>query len=186
MRYIELTRTNVFVVDDNHPQFGELTGHFSRPDFESTFGITIPADVVRMGYEPDRGMYQCSIGHLDNTVVYNDPSENPFLSSIENIFDNICHTAVAQVVGPQGYEWDGSAFIITQETADRLAQDLEVATIKNNLQDKQLSWLFRMMLEMYKVGSAKGLWTGTDFDSEIFSKGQTWAQKLDRLKDIEV
>lgn len=48
-----------------------------------------------------------------------------------------------------------------------------------------LHWLFRMILEVWEVGIAKGLWTNADItDTELKQKAADWKTKLDRLNQL--
>jgi hypothetical protein len=43
---------------------------------------------------------------------------------------------------------------------------------------------FEMILAMFEVGKAKGLWVNTDFEQPLRTKAASWKQKLDRLKEL--
>ena len=60
----------------------------------------------------------------------------------------------------------------------------EVSALHGELKNT-LHWLFRMILEVWDVGAAKGLWTGADItDDDLKTKVAEWRTKLDRLKTL--
>lgn len=71
----------------------------------------------------------------------------------------------------------------TQEELDQQAIDAEVQALTIDLK-RALVWQFRMILELFEVGKAKGIWINTDFDATIRAKAADWKTKLDRLTEL--
>jgi len=67
--------------------------------------------------------------------------------------------------------------------AEELVQ-AEVENIKDSLRNA-LAWEFRMILAVWDVGVAKGLWSASDItDTELKQKVADWIVKLDRLTQL--
>jgi hypothetical protein len=60
----------------------------------------------------------------------------------------------------------------------------EIKTIKSGLREV-VAWQFRMILELFEVGRANGMWINTDFSEEIRAKAIEWKQKLNRLTELD-
>jgi hypothetical protein len=71
----------------------------------------------------------------------------------------------------------------TQEELDQQIIMAEITQLRGDLK-KALIWQFRMLLEMFNVGKAKGLWVNTDFDATIRAKAASWKTKVDRLEQL--
>lgn len=70
-----------------------------------------------------------------------------------------------------------------QELID-IAQNQEISGLKGDLQ-RQMVWLFRMILAVWGVGIDKSLWANADItDVELKQKVAAWKTKLDRLAEL--
>jgi hypothetical protein len=73
------------------------------------------------------------------------------------------------------------------QTPGEVANEQKIQEISDLKQDLRQTdhWLFRMILEVWAVGVAKGLWSITDItDQELRAKVQGWKTKLDRLEEL--
>ena len=60
----------------------------------------------------------------------------------------------------------------------------EISELRGDLQ-REMAWLFRMILEVWGVGIDKALWTNADItDTELKAKVAAWKTKLDRLAEL--
>ena len=58
--------------------------------------------------------------------------------------------------------------------------------IKSEEQQLKIDYgLFQMLMEIYRVGVANGVWSINDFDPAIRQKAQNWRQILDNIEAIE-
>lgn len=71
----------------------------------------------------------------------------------------------------------------TQAEIDNKVLRDEINELKGDLL-KVIAWQFRMILEMYQVGIAKGLWVAGDFSQEVRDKAIIFKQKSDRLIEL--
>jgi len=176
-----------FVVEDNHVSFGErdnprvskLTAGWPREEILPVMLLNIP-DNVNLNYEPHNGTY---IVTTDDVVEYfENPEDNIYLDYVTSLLPGIRHQAEAQHFA--NHTWTGSEWVITPETQAQLDLEAEIADLKGQLFDQQV-WLFRMTIELWKVGKAKSGWVNSDVDSDILAKAQAWVAKLNRLKEID-
>jgi hypothetical protein len=71
----------------------------------------------------------------------------------------------------------------TQEELDQQAIREEFEGLKTDLRNG-LTWQFRIILELFEVGKAKGIWDNADFTTEVKQKAAAWKTKLDRLIEL--
>ena len=71
----------------------------------------------------------------------------------------------------------------TQPELDEQAIQAEVIDLRLDMKKADV-WLFRMLLEMFDVGVAKGLWAASDFDPVLRMKAAAWKTKLSRLLEL--
>jgi hypothetical protein len=71
----------------------------------------------------------------------------------------------------------------TQEELDSMEIQGEIQDLRFDMKKADV-WLFRMLLEMFEVGKAKGLWDNADFSTEIKQRAADWKVKLDRLLQL--
>lgn len=71
----------------------------------------------------------------------------------------------------------------TQKELDDQAVKDEIQTLRQSIR-KSDAWLFRMLLELFEVGKAKGLLANSDFSTEVKQKAADWKTKLNRLLEL--
>jgi hypothetical protein len=79
---------------------------------------------------------------------------------------------------------DGSVWIENTDLKDQAAILEEIQTIKADLRGV-VAWQFKMILELFEVGKAKGVWSNADFSTEVKQKAAEWKIKSDRLIELE-
>ena len=72
----------------------------------------------------------------------------------------------------------------TQAEIDLNTLHEEIGELKSSLQGA-LVWQFRMIMQLWDTGKAKGIWAAGDItDQELKAKVGQWKTKLDRLAEL--
>ena len=61
---------------------------WSVEDFMQQFNITIPANLIKLNYEPDRNLFHVIYDHIDNVRSLKSPDEDDLMQLLASIFDN--------------------------------------------------------------------------------------------------
>ena len=104
MKLIELTETEVFYVDSNHKDLQHIGGAWLRADFEAEFGVSIPANLFNLNYEPERNLYVYSIDNVDNCFSIKNITDYPFMETLANLMDEIEISAIATEYPDHNYD----------------------------------------------------------------------------------
>jgi len=104
MKFIELTETEIFYIDNNHKDFQHLSEGWLRADFETEFGVTIPTNLINLNYEPDRNLYVYSIDNVDNCFGIKTVAEYPFMETLANLMDEMEMSTIATHYPDHSYD----------------------------------------------------------------------------------
>lgn len=120
MKLVTIDLHNVAFQNTDHDQFGNVTGLWSRSTFGITFGITIPAGLKSMAYEPDRSLYVYSL-EIDSPIILSSPSEYATMNEIHNNLNTIENTTISGLY--PAYDFDGESWSISSATQSGLDWD---------------------------------------------------------------
>jgi len=120
MKLVTIDLHNVAFQNTDHDQFGDVTNLWSRSTFGITFGITIPAGLKAMSYEPDRSLYVYATD-IDSPVIISGPSEYATMNDIHSNLDIIENTTISGLY--PAYDFDGESWSISPATQSGLDWD---------------------------------------------------------------
>lgn len=120
MKLVTIDFQNVAFQNTDHDQFGNISYLWSRSTFGITFGITIPAGLKSMAYEPDRSLYVYSL-EIDSPVILSSPAGYDTMNDIHNNLDVIENTTISGLF--PAYDFDGESWSISSATQSGLDWD---------------------------------------------------------------
>ena len=111
--------------NDNLLPPGPLNFIWPIADFEAALGVTAPANLYQLNYEPRRALYhkvtETPDGGPNLGETFKGPGEDPTLNWIANHEDEIRRATEYQVLKEGSpypgdeYTWDGTAWVYTQD-----------------------------------------------------------------------
>ena len=170
----------VFKLD--HPQFKRIGMAYLRGDFIAKFGFDFPESIDYVNYEPEKGLYV--VVENDVTTSYAAPDENVYLSLIQLNFSVIIHGTIELQFADYEYDSGTDMWAIPQARQDELLVETEVFTIVSESRRND-RFMFNMIMEMFSVGKAKGLWTNLDFSLKLRERVGNIKTKIDLLDSID-
>lgn len=160
----------------------------------------VPANATPVGPPPAAGAYQkavFNVGLQTWNIMEDHRGRSAWSKDTAEPFDIVNLGSLPTSItlsSPEAYEypiwtnsgWQSIQFPMWDEYLQDWVPDpdAETAHLKEVLRgelrknERQDAWLFRMILDMFDVGVAKGIWTAADFTPAVKDKAVEWKQKL--------
>jgi hypothetical protein len=175
MKVFHLQEQEITITDTQH-RWGNIFGSWDRDTFESLFGHSFPAHGDYFHVEPERALYIA--GPTDGSQAAIDATNVHVVWVLENWEFIIRIAAEAQYGADYTYDAQSDSFIITPEQQaiidKRERQSQRLGTLGLAIKDE-----FKLIIALFEVGKAQGVWTNADFDEEIRTKAAEWKQIIE-------
>lgn len=172
-----IERKFVTYIEDDNPRVPDLEFGWARPEFEQSFQVEIPQEILSLNYETEANIYV--INNNYNIESYIDPSEDSLLTWVSDKLSAIRHEAEYGQLKQscddgEDYNWDGSQWVFIPDPN----QDQKIA--RRDLFRRRVE-LFQFIDAVWTVLINKGLVTNQDLPSDIRQIGVNWKNLLDKI-----
>ena len=165
--------------DPDRPEVDHYSGHWTKEEFLTTFGIDVPNDLTSLNIEPHRNIYG-KVTDYTNAEVFKTVTEDPLIESIFNAKQLIRKHANAQWLTDNGAP--NYVKIVYNEGNDTFDQvpdpDKNHLDAMDNMMRRQLK-IIKHFVELLTILQSKGILTAADLSQDFKDD----LQALDNFKD---
>jgi hypothetical protein len=194
--FINLNADTIFyngVDDPDRPEVDRYGAHWTREEFETVFGITIPAEVSNFHIEHHRGLYGKMLDETTSETFAN-VDEDPLISEVWAAKELIRKHAHAQVLTQFAGDY---VTVIYDEPSDSFSSVDDPDKAHKSSLDKMYRRQGKMIkhfIELMQILQSKGILTAGDLTADlkndiqkftIFRDNIDWNKFESDLSDME-